>query len=399
MMTQEQLEKYADVLLWGLKTARVKPLKKGDMVLLQYDLPALELAEILFGRLLDLGLHPIQRLGMTTTMEKSFYEKADDRQLAFLCPGDKPTYERLDGRIFLRAPESLTHLGSVDPHKIARAMVARKPLRELMEEREHRGLHGWTLCLFPTKELAAQAKLTLDEYTIQVIRACYLDKIDPVGEWQRVYREVGKIKKWLNALPVKYFHIEAEHVDLRITPGESRKWIGISGHNIPSFELFLSPDWRGTEGTFYANQASFRSGNYVEGVKLVFEKGNVTEVRADKGNDFTKKQLAMDPGARRVGEFSLTDRRFSRIDRFMADTLFDENYGGEYGNTHIALGASYTDTFSGDMSQMNKALKKKLGFNDSALHWDLVNTEQKTVTAVLKNGKRQVIYNDGQFCG
>jgi len=82
----------------------------------------------------------------------------------------------------------------------------------------------------------------------------------------------------------------------------------------------------------------------------------------------------------------------------MADTLFDENYGGEYGNTHIALGASYTDTFSGDMSTMNKALKKTLGFNDSALHWDLVNTEKKTVTAILKTGKRIVIYDDGKFC-
>jgi len=398
MMTQEQLEKYADVLLWGLKTARVKPMKKGDMVLLQYDLPALKLAEILFGRLLDLGLNPIQRLGMTTTMEKSFYEKADDRQLSFLSPGDKPTYEKLDGRIFLRAPESLTHLGGVDPRKIARAMVARKPLRELMEEREHQGLHGWTLCLFPTAELAGQAKLSLEEYTHQVIRACYLDKIDPVGEWKRIYKEVGKIKKWLNALPVKNFHVEAKHIDLRITPGESRRWIGISGHNIPSFELFMSPDWRGTEGTFYANQASYRSGNYVEGVRLSFEKGNVVDVRAEKGDEFTKKQLAMDPGAKRVGEFSLTDKRFSRIDRFMADTLFDENYGGDHGNTHIALGASYTDTFSGDISQMNKALKKKLGFNDSALHWDLVNTERKTVTATLTNGKKLVIYDNGQFC-
>jgi len=378
MMTKEQLEKYADVLLWGLKTARVKPLKKGSLVLLQYDLSALELAEILFERLLDLGVNPIQRMGMTVNMEKCFYEKADDRQLSFLSPGDRPTYEKLDGRIFLRAPASLTHLGGVDPRKIARAMVARKPLRELMEEREQKGLHGWTLCLFPTKELASQAKLSLDEYTNQVIRACYLDK--------------------MNALPVKYFHVEAEHIDLRITPGESRKWIGISGHNIPSFELFMSPDWHGTEGTFYANQPSYRSGNYVEGVRLVFEKGNVVEVQADKGDEFTKKQLDMDPGAKRVGEFSLTDRRFSRIDRFMADTLFDENYGGEYGNTHIALGASYTDTFSGDMSTMNKALKKKLGFNDSALHWDLVNTEKKTVTAILKTGKRLVIYDDGKFC-
>jgi aminopeptidase len=98
-----------------------------------------------------------------------------------------------------------------------------------------------------------------------------------------------------------------------------------------------------------------------------------------------------------VGEFSLTDKRFSRIDRFMADTLFDENFGGKEGNCHLALGSSYSDTFSGDPAKLTPALKKKLGFNDSALHWDLVNTEPKTVTAYLTNGKNIVIYESGEF--
>ncbi|MEA3471344.1 MAG: aminopeptidase, partial [Thermodesulfobacteriota bacterium] len=99
----------------------------------------------------------------------------------------------------------------------------------------------------------------------------------------------------------------------------------------------------------------------------------------------------------RVGEFSLTDRRFSRIDRFMADTLFDENFGGRYGNCHIALGASYSDTYAGNAAELTKDIKRKLGFNDSALHWDLVNTEDKTVTAHLTSGKSMVIYKKGLF--
>ena len=45
------------------------------------------------------------------------------------------------------------------------------------------------------------------------------------------------------------------------------------------------------------------------------------------------------------GEFSLTDKRFSKIDRFMASTLYDENFGGNNGNCHLAVGASYSDTF------------------------------------------------------
>lgn len=115
------------------------------------------------------------------------------------------------------------------------------------------------------------------------------------------------------------------------------------------------------------------------------------------GEDFLRKQIAIDTGACRVGEFSLTDKRFSRIDRFMANTLFDENFGGEYGNCHIALGSSYADNYSGNQTELTPKLKKALGFNDSALHWDLVNTEPKRVTAKLEGGQSVVIYQDGLF--
>ena len=81
----------------------------------------------------------------------------------------------------------------------------------------------------------------------------------------------------------------------------------------------------------------------------------------------------------------------------MANTLYDENYGGRYGNCHLALGSSYSNTYSGDPSRLTKERKKNLGFNDSALHWDLVNTEEKRVTATLKSGEKRIIYENGVF--
>jgi aminopeptidase len=245
--------------------------------------------------------------------------------------------------------------------------------------------------------LARQAKISLRQYTNQIIRACYLDKSDPVQAWKAIYKDAIAIKKWINSMDVKYYHVESENTDLKITPGEKRKWVGISGHNIPSFEIFISPDWRGTVGSYYANQPSFRSGNYVEGVRLSFAHGSVIKIEAKKGKQFVANQLAMDKGASRVGEFSLTDKRFSRINRFMANTLYDENYGGRYGNCHLAVGDSFSDTYDGNPAELTKEIKKKLGFNDSALHWDLVNTEKKTVTACLKNGKKVLIYENGMF--
>jgi aminopeptidase len=397
MLTDEQLGKYAEVLLWGLQKARKGRFRKNDVILVQYEPAAVKLAEVLYARILDAGMNPVQRMALTVGMERCFYAKSNDRQLVFQAPGDRDLIEHLNGRIFLRAPGSLTHLKDIDPAKIGKFLVARKPLREIMDRREEQGLYSWTLCTLPTPELIRQAKATSRSYTAQIVKACYLDSDDPVRQWEAIFEAVADIKKWLNSLKVRYYHIESPGIDLKITPGDQRKWVGISGHNIPSFEIFLSPDWRGTEGNYSANLPSFRSGNYVEGVRLVFEKGVAVKVQADVGEAFTVKQLAIDDGAARVGEFSLTDKRFSRINRFMADTLFDENFGGASGNCHIALGSSYTDAYRGNPKDITKALKKKLGFNDSALHWDLVNTERKTVTAHLNSGETCLVYDNGRF--
>jgi len=186
-------------------------------------------------------------------------------------------------------------------------------------------------------------------------------------------------------------------MDLEIAFGEKRKFISGGGCNIPSFEIFTSPDWRGTKGIYYSDLMSFRDGNYVKGITLEFKGGRVVSAKAEQGEDFLKKMLSLDRGASQIGEYSLTDTRFSKIDRFMADTLYDENFGGKYGNSHIALGSSYVDTFSGNLSKLDAKLKKQLGYNQSALHWDLVNTQDKLVTVKLKNGKKMTVYEKGRF--
>jgi aminopeptidase len=334
---------------------------------------------------------------LTATMEKNFFELSNNRQVVFQPPGEKELYKQLNGSIFLHAPESMTHLSEIDPKKIGKAAVARKFLRDILEKRDQSGTFGWTLCTYPTKEQARHAQISLKAYANQITKACFLNRTSPISHWQETFNNAASIKKWLNRMNVEFYQIESEHTDLKITPGDKRKWIGISGHNIPSFELFLSPDWRGTTGRYFANLPSFRTGNYVRDVRLEFKKGAVVKIEAKKGEGFVTQQLAMDKGANKIGEFSLTDKRFSKINTFMANTLFDENFGGKYGNCHVALGSSYADTYTGNPRELTKAKKKRLGFNDSALHWDLVNTEKKRVVAHLTSGKNITIYENGQF--
>lgn len=397
MFTKSELKKYAETLWWGLSTARTEPYAPGDFVLLRFDANALPLAETVFDLLMEKGINPIPRQNMTADMELSFYGKGSDNQLTAIPAGDREFVGGLNGLISLIAPSSLTHLQDVDPKKIGQSAVARKFMRDIMEKREQSGEFGWTLCIYPTPALAEAAGLSMDEFKAQVVKACYLDDDNPPARWAEIFDEAEKVKAWLNGLSVEHLRVQTTNTDLTVVPGKDRRWLGVSGHNIPSFEIFLSPDWRGTEGVYYADQPSFRSGNFVEGVRLTFEKGIAVKVEAKTGEEFVQKQLTLDEGANRLGEFSLTDHRFSKINAFMANTLFDENYGGDQGNCHVAVGASYADTYAGDQAALDENKKKELGFNDSALHWDLVNTEQKTVTATLKGGEELIIYKDGEF--
>lgn len=397
MFTEEHLEKYADVLLWALQASRREPLRNGAVVLLRYDLAGLPLAEVLFRRLVEKRFNPVQRLNASSPMQRDFYLHSAVKQLTFRTPGEKEFCESLDGSIHILAPDSLTHLSAADPERIGMAATARKYLRDILDERERQGVYGWTLCMYPTPELARSAGAAPEEYAAQVVRACRLNAADPVQEWKLAHWNIQEIRNWLSGLAPRELRVESANTDLRLELGQRRRWLGLTGHNIPSFEVYLSPDWRGTEGVYYADLPSYRSGNLVEKTRLEFRRGKVVRAEAESGGRFLAEQLSLDEGASRVGEFSLTDRRFSGIGRFMAMTLYDENYGGDFGNCHLALGSSYAATFDGAPEEFTAEVRESLGFNQSALHWDLVNTEPKRVTAKLAGGRSKLIYENGEF--
>ena len=93
----------------------------------------------------------------------------------------------------------------------------------------------------------------------------------------------------------------------------------------------------------------------------------------------------------------MTDGRMSRITKFMGETLFDENVGGRQGNMHLAIGKAYQDCYLGNPSNVSKTEWKRLGYNDSAVHTDIVMTSKRKITATLPDGTKKVIYDDGKF--
>ena len=330
-------------------------------------------------------------------LSRDFFELASDAQLDYFpAHYRRGLVDELDHMVAVIADTDLHSLEGVPPERIMRRSASMKPWMDWRTEKENSGRFSWTLGLYGTAAMAAEAGMSEEQYWEQIVHACFLDHADPIARWRDVNAQITDYKDRLNALEIDHLHVQGDDVDLIVSLGESRQWVGGSGRNIPSFEIFTSPDWRGTEGWIYFNQPLYRYGNVVKGVRLEFQEGRVVDASAEQNEDVIREMIATE-NADKVGEFSLTDRRFSRITKFMAETLYDENVGGPFGNTHIALGNAYHDCFAGDPATLSESEWERLGFNNSSVHTDIVSTSDRTVTATLRDGATRVIYEGGRF--
>ncbi len=394
------LERYADVLInFALNSG--KGIKKGEVV----HLVCYEAAKPLFLELkraiLKAGGHIISDYrpdsGDRFPFDRMFFELAKPHQLAFFPKKyARGLVDEIDHTVFIVSEVDMHELEGIPPKKIMERGLAWKPYMDWRREKENAGKFTWTLGLYGTEAMAKEAGISLEEYWNQIIKACFLDKPNPLAEWRKLFVQMETTRKKLNALPIDKLHVVGPDADLWVHLGEKRQWMCGSGRNIPSFEHFTSPDWRGTSGWIRFNQPLYRYGVHIEGVELTFKDGKVVKAKARK-NEKVLKQMIATLHADKVGEYSLTDKRFSRITKFMAETLYDENVGGPHGNTHLALGKSYHDCYMGDPGELSPEDWEKLGFNDSSVHTDIISTAPRTVTAHLKDGKERVIYKDGMF--
>lgn len=389
------LDKYADVLInFALNSG--EGVKSGEVVQLRVPEVAKPFLVALRRAVLKAGAHPL--IFMTPdNMAREYYELANEEQLAFFAESyNRGIIDQIDHTVAIRGETDMRELAGIPSQKIMATQKSMKPYMDWKRAKESAGNYTWTLALYGTQAMADEVGMTLEEYWEQIIEACLLKEESPAGEWKKIYEKLYRIRDTLDAMPIERLHVEATDTDLWVKLGDDRKWLGGSGRNIPSFELFISPDWRGTEGRIQFTEPLYRYGSLIKDAYLEFKDGRVVKATASEGEDLLRDMIAVE-NADKVGEFSLTDRRFSRITKFMGLTLYDENVGGKFGNTHVAVGAAYRDSFPGDQSALSDADWEARGYNNSVVHTDIVATSNRVVTAHLKDGSTVVIYRDGEF--
>ncbi len=338
-MIHPVLERYADLLV-GYCTS----VGAGDQVMLQVDTAALPLARALTRAVLRAGGEPHLRLSYPE-LRLDQVELLSDERLASEPAVLLEEMRRMDVFVRVDAPENDCTMQGAD-----HARAARHARRLQAVQRQRLEGTRWVGTLFPTAAAAQEAGMSLDAFERLVFGAMFLDDADPASRW----RELGRRQqRWVERLArADEVHIEGPGTDLRLRVG-GRTWANSDGkRNMPSGEVFTSPIEDSAEGVVTFDIPSTVRGARVEGVRLRFERGQVVEASATRGQDVLDAQLATDAGARFLGELGIGTN--PHIRQPTMKTLFDEKI---LGTVHLALGRSYVETG---------------GTNDSAIHWDLI---------------------------
>ncbi|MFH0816542.1 MAG: aminopeptidase [Methanobacteriota archaeon] len=345
--------------------------KKGDKVLITAPPIAEPLALEIFREVIKAGGHP----QMNVVFERAneiFFEEAGPEQLAFKSPFRKFLSENLDATIGISADSNTRAMSGVDSRKLALVSAAGMEAKDVHERRSAAGKLKWCGLVFPTNGLAQEASMSLSEYEDFVYGACMVDRSDPVAEWKKVSARQQRMVEYLNGVKKLEFYGEDTEISMSL---KGRRWMNSDGkHNMPSGEVFSAPVEDSVEGRIRFTFPGVFRGKEIEDVRLVFKKGKVVKATAAKGNELLQALLAIDDGAKRLGEVAIGTN--DGIKRFTRKILFDEKIGG---TIHMALGSAYLECGAK---------------NRSAIHWDLIKDMKKGGEIY---GDGSLIYKNGKF--
>ncbi len=260
---------------------------------------------------------------------------------------------------------------------------------------------NWTICPSPTAGWAGlvypglEPDAALERLWEQIAHICRLDEPDPTAAWTERFDALGAVAGRLTERRFDALRFEGPGTDLEVGLLPHSRWLAarmetVDGvvhlPNLPSEEVFTTPDPQRAEGTVTATKPLDLQGTTVRGLRVRFEAGRAVEIDADTGAEALRARAARDDGAARLGEVALVDSdgRIGALDTVFYDTLLDENAA-----SHIALGRAYP------MGVEEEDLEH---INESSIHIDfMIGSPKVNVSAVTADGDRVPVLVGGAW--
>jgi aminopeptidase len=397
-MDNELLQRFADLVV--RVGVNVQP---GQGVVVNADIAQVEIARAVVERAYVAGAQWVEVLWSDGHVRRSDLVHSDLETLS----ADRPwSLERIRGWVeegiatiaLTGTPDSGLYAG-IDPARVAAVR------RQEMAARQQAVMSGrwrWTVIAAPNAGWATQVygEPDVDRLSDAVARAMRLDEADPVAAWRERSAVLAERCAALDKLQITELHYAGEGTDLRVGLLPDCRWTGGSVTdpagiaylpNIPTEEVFTSPDRRRADGVARVTKPVVIAGQLVEGLQLTFHAGRITDVDATTGADLVRAQLDVDPGARSLGEVALVDKdsKVAQAGIVFHNTLFDENAG-----SHIAWGQSFPFAVADGM-QLTPEERAERGLNNATVHTDVVvGGDGLTVTATTPDGPVVLLRDD-----
>ena len=307
--------------------------------------------------------------------------------------------EEKGARIMLAPVVDPGQLEGIDPDRAGKDMLPfLKEIGEIIAKRNN----NWTIVPVPTPGWARAVHPDLEpdaavaKLRDQLAHVCRLDEPDPAEAWRARQDELEGVAKRLTERHFDALHFTGPGTDLTVGLfrtshfGAARMTTAFGVEhvaNLPSEEIFTTPDPERTEGHVRATKPLDVSGSMVESLKVRFEGGRVVELEADSGAEALRGRVAKDDGAARLGEVALVDGdgRIAKTDTVYFMTLLDENQA-----SHIALGNGYPDALDDD------ATRERM--NRSQIHIDfMIGSNDVSVAGVTEAGDEVPVLAGGNW--
>jgi aminopeptidase len=276
-------------------------------------------------------------------------------------------------------------LQDLDGERVGRARP--KEAIEIQMTAFTEGANNWSGLAYPTEGWARQVFGEPDvERLWEAVAFCTrLDEPDPPAAWNDHMSRLERRAAALNAQDLDAVRFRGRGTDLTIGLLDRSRfaaarfdtaWGRPYVPNMPTEEVFTTPDARRAEGTVRSTQPLALAGQIVRGLELRFEGGRIVDVRAEAGADLVRGQLESDDNAHYLGELALVDggSRVGQTGLTFFDTLYDEN-----ATCHIAYGFGVPQGVEGDAGGD--------GYNVSTVHTDfMVGGPEVEVDGVKRDG-------------
>lgn len=310
-------------------------------------------------------------------------------------------YAKKDAAFLMLYGDDPDIMSDIDKEKIAYTGKLFRTSRPLYKERQLKYEVPWCIASVATegwaKKVLPNSKTPKEDLWNLIFEMCLVNTPDPIEAWNKKIEMNKLFTEKMNTLKIKkliYKNDLGTDFEIGFT---DNVWCGAGGHstedmpiivNMPSEEIFTSPNKYTANGIVYASKPLVYNSSLINNFWLKFENGKVIDYDAEQGKEVLKSILEIENG-NYLGEVALVDVNspISKSGILFYETLYDEN-----ASCHLALGEGFLECIKSD-----KTLDE-VGINKSKTHVDfMIGTDDLNVVAETESKKLVTIIENGSF--